>query len=823
SQRIRLASQIGSGLTGVLYVLDEPTIGLHPRDNQRLIGALHRLRDLGNTLLMVEHDAGILGSADHLIDFGPGAGDNGGQVVGSGTPARLKRQKASLTGQYLAGRRAIPVPSNRRPVERLLDAEKLTYVYDEAPPVNRNGARPTLTILGARQHNLRGINVSLPLGRFICVTGVSGSGKSSLVTEILFPALAARLHRARVTAGAHREIRGVAHVDKVINVDQQPIGNSPSSNPATYTGVFDLIRAVFAKLPDSRMRGYTINRFSFNRPGGRCDDCEGLGQVCHEMHFLPDVWVPCETCGGTRYQRETLDVRYKGRNIAEVLAMQVSEALAHFANIPKLRQLLKTLDDVGLGYLPLGQSAPTLSGGEAQRVKLAAELGRPSTGKTLYILDEPTTGLHFDDLRKLLDVLHRFVDLGNTVVCIEHNLDVVKTADWVIDLGPEAGDAGGAIVAEGTPEQVARCKASHTGRLLARVLAAGPCAPRPVFDAQQAATDARALETLPVVLEENKPVKMPWQRDGRRWHTEQRISRRNEPVEWQGAALLYVVEQIEQLGRSKLEPTDWNDMARVEITARPPAGVARSAVPWFLHALTGGRWLLDLLFRVPGGTFAQRALNAKLKLKTLDEREDIHAYGSEARVRIRPALNGMDQVRVLVHDKQEIDTPAFRAFLKRAFQAYLKRVESLAARSAGAEPWKTDGKAWHLSGKSIPPGRVRGWQPMTLTLFLGQVNKILPAVQTRWNRKVFVEMVAPGGGRVGKIITNHAEALRVDLHVPRGRFTPTEVEGLGSRQEFARAGTSGAELTFWFRSVDEVRRDELKAVLEAAYENAEKQ
>ena len=328
-----------------------------------------------------------------------------------------------------------------------------------------------LVVRGACQNNLKGIDAAFPLGRFVCVTGVSGSGKSSLITEILYPALASRIHRARLTPGAHNDILGLDFVDKVINVDQQPIGNSPLSSPATYCGVFDLIREVFAKLPDSKVRGYTINRFSFNRPGGRCDDCEGFGQVCYEMHFLPDVWVPCETCGGKRYQRETLEVRYKGKNIAEVLEMPVSEALAHFINVPKVRRLLQTLDDVGLGYLPLGQSAPTLSGGEAQRLKLAAELGRPSTGKTIYILDEPTTGLHFDDLRKLLDVLHRLVDLGNTVICIEHNLDVIKTADWVIDLGPEGGDEGGRVVGTGTPEQIAAQAArSHTGQFLEPVL-----------------------------------------------------------------------------------------------------------------------------------------------------------------------------------------------------------------------------------------------------------------------------------------------------------------------------------------------------------------
>jgi len=835
AQRIRLASQIGSGLTGVLYVLDEPTIGLHPRDNTRLVGALHKLRDLGNTLLMVEHDAEILAASDHLIDFGPGAGAGGGRVVGSGTPATLKRTKDSLTGQYLSGKAAIAVPTHRRLVEGFSSSHELSYESERAAADATGDALDSkkrfapvgnrchsLTILGARQNNLHGIDVAFPLGRFICVTGVSGSGKSSLVTDILQPALAARLHRARSNPGAHDEIRGIEFIDKVINVDQQPIGNSPSSSPATYTGVFDPIREVFARLPDSKVRGYTINRFSFNRPGGRCDDCDGLGQVCHEMHFLPDVWVPCETCGGQRYQRETLEVRYKGRNIAEVLEMQVSEALEHFANIPKVRRLLQTLQDVGLGYLSLGQSAPTLSGGEAQRVKLAAELGRPSTGKTLYLLDEPTTGLHFDDLRRLLDVLHRFVDMGNTVICIEHNLDVIKTADWVIDLGPEAGAQGGRIVIEGTPEQVAAESASHTGRALRKVLAAGPRQERKVFDPRKAAAEVKVRDRDAAQLEEHKAVKMPWQRDGRRWHTQQRTSRDARTVEWEGAALEYVVDQLERMGNSRLAPTNWNDRARVEMVAEAPRGLAKSAVPWFLHALTAGRWLLDLSFRVPMGTFKPRPLDAKLGLKPLDQRDDIQAYGSGPRVQVRATINRMDQVRVLVHDKREIARSAFCGFLKAALNAYLDHVSRLAEESGIAEPWKKDGKSWHHSQRSISPNQARRWKPISLTMFLGRVNAALSSSKVEWGRKAFVEILSSRGQRLARVITNHGDALRVDVHVPRGRFTPTQVEHLGHRQEFGRAGAGEAELTFWFRSPEEVRKEELKAVLSAASDLASK-
>jgi excinuclease ABC subunit A len=438
SQRIRLASQIGSGLTGVLYVLDEPTIGLHPRDNQRLLKALTRLRDLGNTLVLVEHDREVIGAADYLLDFGPGAGDRGGDITARGTPKQVMRTKASLTGQYLSGARAISVPTNRR--------------IDSRDPAR--GRKAVLTVKGARHNNLKNIDVGFPLGAFITVTGVSGSGKSSLVHEVLYNTLARKLHRAKTTGAAHDDILGLEQIDKVINVDQDPIGNSPSSNPATYTGVFDLIRQLFAQLPDAKVRGFSAKRFSFNKPGGRCEACEGNGQKKIEMHFLPDVWVECDTCHGSRYNPETLAVQYKGKSIADVLTMCVSEAVEVFGNIPKIRAVLQTLADVGLDYLSLGQSAPTLSGGEAQRVKLAAELSRPNTGRTLYLLDEPTTGLHFDDIHKLLEVLNRLVDLGNTVIVVEHNLDVIKTADWIIDLGPEAGDAGGYIVAEGTPEHV---------------------------------------------------------------------------------------------------------------------------------------------------------------------------------------------------------------------------------------------------------------------------------------------------------------------------------------------------------------------------------
>src|SRR5947208_1160664 len=451
AQRIRLATQIGSGLMGVLYVLDEPSVGLHQRDNRRLIDTLMRLRDLGNTILVVEHDEETIRSADWVVDIGPGAGAHGGEIVVSGTPDDIARHPDSITGQYLSGRKRIPIPAQRR---------------------SQNGQH--VTVRGAREHNLKDIDVRIPLSMFVAVTGVSGSGKSTLVDEILYRALTSRLHGTRVRAGAHTRIDGIENVDKVINIDQSPIGRTPRSNPATYTKTFDLIRDLFAMTPDAKTRGFTPGRFSFNVRGGRCEACEGDGIVRIEMHFLPDVYVPCEVCKGKRYNRETLEVHYRGKSIADVLEMTVAEGLQFFENVPRIRRKLQTLHDVGLGYVQLGQPATTLSGGEAQRVKLATELSRRDTGRTLYILDEPTVGLHFADVERLLHVLHRLVDAGNTVVVIEHNLDVIKTADWIIDLGPEGGDLGGQVVAEGPPEDVAAAAHSYTGQFLTRVLSREP-------------------------------------------------------------------------------------------------------------------------------------------------------------------------------------------------------------------------------------------------------------------------------------------------------------------------------------------------------------
>jgi excinuclease ABC subunit A len=786
AQRIRLASQIGSGLSGVLYVLDEPTIGLHPRDTRRLVHALAKLRNLGNTLLLVEHDRDVIRSADRILDFGPRAGSLGGELVAEGTPAdfvatdavpplrgdhkgvvdakpspdplpmregdnggAVAAEPRSLTRAYLTGITAIPIPANRRPVGdpaavlRPADEPELILDDDDLPATGARRTRPPgsglrkaggvrrgrereapsveaptdawLVVRGARQNNLKNIDVPIPLGRFVCVTGVSGSGKSSLVKDILWSVLAREINRANLPVGDHDRIEGVERLAQVINVDQAPLGVTPSSNPATYTGAFDLIRNLFAKLPDAKLRGYTANRFSFNRPGGRCEACEGYGQRCIEMHFMPDVWVECETCAGKRYNPETLAIRFKGKNIADVLELRVAAALELFANVPKVRRVLQTLADVGLDYVQLGQPAPTLSGGEAQRVKLAAELCKPDTGRTFYILDEPTTGLHFDDVRKLLTVIHRLVDLGNTVLVVEHNLDVIKAADWVIDLGPEAGAAGGFIVVAGTPEGVTSSEyrvassegtapaiapdsqsdsqvatrysplstPSHTAAALAPILAAGPYEERPLYDrvahaAQELAIEKAGLGHI------GREVRMPWQVDGRKWHLEQRTSRADKPVRWEAAALEFVVGLVQAEGRrqraaraargasdaeSAFAPTNWNDRASVEITAP-------GADKWFMHALTGGEWLLELYFRVPPGKFSAAVLERQIGLKTLDQREDLETYGDWARVDVRERCDGIDVAVVYVHDRAEIDTAGFRKFVKDAVNAYLKGVLS---------------------------------------------------------------------------------------------------------------------------------------------------
>ncbi|MCA9221100.1 MAG: ATP-binding cassette domain-containing protein, partial [Planctomycetales bacterium] len=711
AQRIRLASQLGSGLCGVLYVLDEPTIGLHPRDNTRLLTALHKLRDLGNTLVVVEHDREVIEGCDAICDFGPAAGRLGGQVVAQGSPTQLSRRRGSVTGPYLSGKKAIGIPSNRRLGKVSENANdnvrgKATGNAKAAPtPLDQVHS---LRIINARHRNLRGIDVTIPLETLTAITGPSGSGKSSLVNDVLYATLARTLHRASVTPGAHDEIRGLEHINKVIRVDQTPLGNSPTSNPATYTGVFDKIRELFAQLPDAKVRGYSPRRFSFNVAGGRCEDCEGNGQKCIEMHFLPDVWVECETCRGKRYNPETLAIQFHGQSISDVLEMTCGDAVQLFENIPSIRRILQTLCDVGLDYLTLGQSAPTLSGGEAQRVKLAAELARPNTGRTLYLLDEPTTGLHFDDLAKLLEVMQRLVDLGNTVVVIEHNLDVIKQADWVIDMGPEAGEAGGQVVIAGTPEQVVEYattqsrgsdRRSYTGEALAPILAAGPYVLRPTYSAEEHAEAAEEKFRIADVIGD---AAMPWEKDGHGWHTRDRVGRNGEPCRWDGRILADVIDRIYELGT--FSETNWNSRSVVEIAAET------KSYGWFLHAITGETWLLKLKFRVPSNTFQATKLRADLPLKTLNEMYDIPLYSNDPRIKIKSTRGPLQEIELRLHGYEEIDRPAFWHFLETAVEAF-QRFASDAPKTLDEHmPWKKLGKKWHLMRKGFPNGKRIAWE-----------------------------------------------------------------------------------------------------------------
>ncbi len=814
SQRIRLASQIGSGLTGVLYVLDEPTIGLHPRDNRRLLQALMHLRDLGNTLVLVEHDREVISAADCLLDFGPGAGDQGGEITARGTPKQVMRAKASLTGQYLAGKKAIPVPTNRRlrhdkvtrwPGDKAKEGQRETASGTNPAPFHLVTLSPChlVTVKGARHNNLKNIDVRFPLGTIIAVTGVSGSGKSSLVHEILYNTLVRKLHRARTTGAAHDAILGIEHIDKVINVDQDPIGNSPSSNPATYTGVFDLMRQLFAQLPESKVRGYQPRRFSFNKPGGRCEACEGNGQKKIEMHFLPDVWVECDVCHGSRYNPETLAVRYKGKSIADVLQMRVRQALELFDNIPKVRRVLQTLADVGLDYVSLGQAAPTLSGGEAQRVKLAAELARPNTGRTLYLLDEPTTGLHFDDIQKLLNVLNRLVDLGNTVIVVEHNLDVIKTADWVIDLGPEAGDAGGRLVAEGTPEEVAAVPGSHTGQALVPVLAAGPHTERPRYDPHAAEAPREGDKELEAV---GKDARMPWEVDGRRWHTAERVTTEGKACRWEGQIVEWVEERVHELGG--FGATNWNHRSVVEIAA------ATRSQGWFLHVMTGMEWLVRLVFRVGRNAFKEADLVRRLGIKPLDETPGLEVYGSGPRVWVTSHKGPWQSVTLLVHRLGEIDTPAFRTFLAQAAASFHGNVKRMQTRPEDLMPWKINGQRWHLGDKGFPPGRPVRWSRSLLARLLELVREVEPGLVVVWDARDAIKLQVPGVGRSwAQWRTKDSEGLDCRFLGKKGQFNLSRVEGLGVSPSINGHREDGDLMRLLFQHEDHVNAARLKELL----------
>jgi excinuclease ABC subunit A len=822
AQRIRLASQVGSGLTGVLYVLDEPTIGLHPRDNRRLLKALARLRDLGNTLLMVEHDKEVIENADQLLDFGPAAGEFGGQVVARGTPAEVAKNKSSVTGPYLSGTKAIAVPANRRMAAKsLLFADKkptkAATKQSKTPGKAVDSSLPPgggwLEIIGARHNNLRNVNVQIPLGTLTVITGVSGSGKSSLIEDVLYNSLSRTLHRARTFPAAHDAIRGVTQINKVIRVDQQPLGHTPTSNPATYTGVFDLIRSLYANLPEAKLRGYTPRRFSFNVPGGRCEKCEGNGQLCIEMHFLPDVWVECDECRGKRYNPETLNVRYKGQTVADVLEMPAGRAVELFTNIPKIRRILETLCDVGLDYVRLGQAAPTLSGGEAQRVKLAAELSRPDTGRTLYLLDEPTTGLHFEDMAKLLDVLNRLVDLGNTVVIIEHNLDVVKTADWIIDMGPEAGEGGGHVVAVGTPEDiVAHSKRtnqksrstkktsepallrSYTGEMLESVLAAGPHVERKSHDFTAAV--AERDEDLDITAV-GQDARMPWEADGRRWHTKDRVGRAGQPCRWDGRILASIVDRIHGLG--EFSPTNWNTRTVVEICA------TKKSEGWFFHAITGEEWLLKLKFRVAKKSFQRDNLIETLDLKPLNELPDLPVYGSEPRVKCKNLRGPWQEVQMSVHSWEEIDRAGFWKFLEDAVHGFERFTDRVQQSPEDVMPWKVLGQKWHLSRKGFPPGKKVFWDTEVLEDLCELLSETAPGAQFLWNNQQVVHLCVNGPGEPWATIhTKRPAALDLVLTGPKNKFTLGRVADLGHERELHTDRPDKDVLKFKFRESGEI-------------------
>lgn len=866
TQRIRLAGQIGRALTGVLYVLDEPTIGLHPSDNGRLLSALTQLRDLGNTIIMVEHDREVLEAADRLYDFGPGAGRFGGTITAQGSPRELLKSEDSLTGKYLSGREDIVIPSERRMrldsqgTDADLTAKTSTKkskskigkstLLEAADPLQMTPpGGGWLELLGARQHNLRNVDLRIPLGTLTAVTGVSGSGKSSLIDDTLARAVAHKLHRASTQPGPFDELNGLQFLSKLIVVDQQPLGSTPASNPATYTGVFEHIRELFSRMPEAKVRGYNATRFSFNRAGGRCEACEGNGQKLIEMHFLPDVWVECEVCRGQRYNAETLAVHYRGKNIADVLAMSIGQAVDLFDNIPKIRGPLSVLAAIGLDYLTLGQPAPTLSGGEAQRVKLAAELSRPQTGKTLYLLDEPTTGLHFDDIRKLLKILNSLVDAGNTVVVIEHNLDVIKTADWIIDLGPHAGSEGGWIVAEGTPEQVAaRAEGGHltrskdtaqtngtaarkkvasskgermanhpadslilshqgvhrslTGEIIAKLLAKSERGERESFDAE-AARKKRSGDLDPSKI--GADAKMPWETDGHKWHTVDGLANNGKPRQWKGAILASLIDQIES--SDDFGPVNWNDRSCVEVAAKT------KGIGWFLHALTGDEWLLTLKVRVPKKAFIESELAEQLALKDVNDLDHIPVYNRQPRVRVRPTNMGpFEEVTISILEPADVDTPAFQEFFKKAQKSFLSRATAEVLDLDELTPWKKLGRKWHFMRKGFLQGSIE-WEQSVLDETVKLLEELLPHAEVDWTQKILVNF-AVDRTTVASLVTKRPSGLDLALIVPSGHIQLGEVANFGIDPEITPHNKPGLEVVrLRFTKVEHVSASVLRKFL----------
>ena len=649
---------------------------------------------------------------------------------------------------------------------------------------------------------------------------MSGSGKSSLIEDVLYASLARTLHRAKEFPGAHDSIRGIEQINKVIRVDQQPLGQTPSSNPATFTGAFDLIRGLFAQLPEAKLRGYQPRRFSFNVPGGRCEKCEGNGQLRIEMHFLPDVWVECDTCRGQRYNEETLAVRFHGKSIAEVLDMPCGEAVQLFQSIPKIRRILQTLCDVGLDYLTLGQSAPTLSGGEAQRVKLAAELSRPDTGNTLYLLDEPTTGLHFDDLAKLLEVLNRLVELGNTVVVIEHNLDVIKTADWVIDMGPEAGDEGGYVVVAGTPEEVAAyaevrsqksevrkqspVPASHTGLALIPVLAAGPHAPRKRFDFAAAEAEQQGDRDI---TEVGKDARMPWEIDGRHWHTVARVGRNGKPCRWEGRILAEVVDRIQNQS-DLFSETDWNTRSVVEIRA------SKKSDGWFFHAITGEEWLLKMKFRTARNTFSRDELVRRLDLKPLNDMPELPLYGTEPRVKVRALSGPWQEVEVRVHGYSEIDRPEFWQFVNQAVAGFGKFSKKVQEQTDILQPWKQLGRKWHFARRGFVAGAKVEWPMDVLEELFTMLSATAPYGKILWQNKQVVPIFVPQQKDAwASVQTKKLDAVYLHLIGPKGRFAQGRIAGLGFDAQVNGEKPGMDVLRMKFRSAEDLQRGDLAGFL----------
>jgi excinuclease ABC subunit A len=794
-----LSSQLGSGLVGVLYVLDEPTIGLHPRDNSRLISALHKLRDLGNTLIVVEHDRDVIEQCDQLVDFGPGAGRFGGEVVANGTPQRVASSNTSPTGAFLSDKQKIPTPKNRRQA----DFGKIELV-------------------GARAHNLQNVNIDFPLGKMVAITGPSGSGKSTLINEVLYPALSKRLAKQTSKKSVYESIDGVGLIDKVIRVDQSPLGSNPSSTPATYTGVFDHIRQLYSQLPSARALGYTSRQFSFNVPGGRCEKCEGHGQLRIEMHFLPDVWVQCDSCHGRRFTEDTLSVEYHGFNIHDILEMQIGQALDVFSNIPKIRKPLQTLVDVGLDYISLGQSAPTLSGGEAQRVKLAAELCRPDTGKTFYLLDEPTTGLHFSDIIKLLEVMQRLVDLGNSIIVIEHNLDIIKAADWVIDLGPEAGTEGGRIVFAGTPEGLVKhaIKAvkktrgkgndllrSYTGEALVPMIEDAEYYEREMWDAKQLDAQQEGDLHLDQI---GKDTLLPWQADGRRWHCADSVDRAGQPIRWDRQILVRIIEHIEAI--EGFSPVSWENRSIVEVT-----GTVKSR-GWFLHAITAETWLLKLKFRVPRRSFNKAELESVLTLPTLNQMEDVEAYGNEPRIRAKAAGTWMElEIRPFTFD--EIDTPKFWNWLTNACNSFLGRTMDEtgaidASNPKDVTPWKILKQRWHSLRKGFPPGKTVVWPPETLSVFIQSVHQTGVEGRWRWDEPTAARYYLPGQTEPWIVLhTKRPEGLIAVLNGPKGFDPGSAKDGLPMKLQVTSRGSDEEQIQLAFTELQQPRDANVKKIL----------